>query len=390
MADIGPRLDRAVDPLWVSRQSPEMPPGALRPGCGWLPPEWLYQDGLRRSLRAASRAEPEQLAEYGSPLGLPVMRHTLRRRLAPLGIEVEMDQLLLAESGTNALDLVCRFPLKPGDTVLVDDPSYFNFHAMLRAHQAHAVGVPFTPNGPDLDAFARVLQEHRPRLYVTNAGMHNPTGAVLSASTAHRLLGLAERHDLLIVEDDIFADFELRPAPRLAALDGLQRVIHVGSFSKTVSAAMRCGYIAARADWIDALTDLKLVTHFGGGHLAAYLTHIALTDSGYRRHTQALRNHLANARRHTLRKLQALGIQPWLQPEAGLFLWCRLPDGMDAAALARHCLRDNVVLEPGNAFSHSQGMSDFLRFNVAQCRDPRVFQSLARAMQAVAADGATR
>ncbi|WMJ68086.1 PLP-dependent aminotransferase family protein [Stenotrophomonas sp. 24(2023)] len=384
LAAMEPRLDRAVDPLWVSRQSLEMPADALRPGCGWLPPEWLYQDGVRRGLRVASRADPAQLADYGSPLGLPAMRQTLRRRIAALGIDTDMDQLLLAESGTHAVDLVCRFLLKPGDIVLVDDPSYFNFHALLKAHQVQVVGVPYTPTGPDLDAFATALQEHRPRLYVTNAGLHNPTSAVLSATTAHRLLGLAERSDLIIVEDDIFTDFELSPAPRLAAMDGLQRVIHVGSFSKTVSAAMRCGYIAARHDWIDALTDLKLATAFGGGHLAAHVTHIALTDSGYRRHMQGVRSHLADARRHTLRRLQPLGIQPWLQPDAGLFLWCRLPDGMDAAELARHCLRENVVLAPGNAFSQSQGMADFLRFNAAQCRDPRVFQTMARAMQAMA------
>ncbi|HHA2697413.1 TPA: PLP-dependent aminotransferase family protein, partial [Stenotrophomonas maltophilia] len=235
--------------------------------------------------------------------------------------------------------------------------------------------------GPDLEAFAQALQAHSPRLYITNSGLHNPTGAVLSASTAHRLLGLAERSELIIIEDDIFADFELQPAPRLAALDGLSRVIHVGSFSKTLSAASRCGYIAARHDWIEALTDLKLATSFGGGHLAAQLMHIALTDSGYRRHMQSIRSRLADARRHTLRKLQTLGIMPWLQPEAGLFLWCQLPDGRDAAALARQCLREGIVLAPGNAFSQSQRAADYVRFNVSQCQDPRIWQVLARALR---------
>ena len=102
------------------------------------------------------------------------------------------------------------------------------------------------------------------------------------------------------------------------------------------------------------MTDLKLATSFGGGHLAAQLMHIALTDSGYRRHMQSVRSRLADARRHTLRKLHTLGITPWLQPEAGLFLWCQLPDGRDSAALARQCLREGIVLAPGNAFSQSQ------------------------------------
>lgn len=380
LAAIEPRLDRVVDPLWVSRQSLETPAEHLKPGCGWMPSDWLYQDGLRRGLRRMARAKASALTDYASPLGLPALRQALQRRAAGLGIEAPLDQVLLAESGTHAVDLVCRLLLKPGDSVLVDDPSYFNYHALLTAHQVQAIGVPYTHSGPDLDAFAAALQAHAPRLYITNSGLHNPTGAMLSAATAHRLLGLAERSGLTIVEDDIFADFELRPAPRLAALDGLSRVIHVGSFSKTISAASRCSYIAARADWIDALVDLKLATSFGGGHLAAHLLQIALTDSGYRRHMQAIRARLAEARKHTLRQVQRLGITPWLVPEAGLFLWCQLPDGRDAAALARHCLREGVVLAPGNAFSQSQRVADYVRFNVSQCQDPRIWRVLAQAL----------
>ena len=211
-----------------------------------------------------------QLVDYAGPLGLPALRQLLQRRSATLGIDAPMEQILLTESGTHAVDLLCRFLLKPGDCVLVDDPSYFNYHALLKAHQVQAIGVPYTHSGPDLEAFAQALQAHSPRLYITNSGLHNPTGAVLSANTAHRLLGLAERSELIIVEDDIFADFELQPAPRLAALDGLSRVIHVGSFSKTLSAASRCGYIAACHDWIEASLQADLLM------LAAILASIVL------------------------------------------------------------------------------------------------------------------
>jgi DNA-binding transcriptional MocR family regulator len=151
--------------------------------------------------------------------------------------------------------------------VLVDDPCYFNFHALLRAHRVRIVGVPYTPNGPDTVQFEQVLAEHRPRLYITNSALHNPTGATLSPVTAHRVLKLADQFGLTIVEDDIFADFEPEPAPRLAAFDGLDRVIQIGSFSKTLSASVRCGYIAARPDWIEGLIDLKIATSFGGGGL---------------------------------------------------------------------------------------------------------------------------
>src|SRR5690606_30108436 len=204
-------------------------------------------------------------------------------------------------------------------------------------------------------------------------GIHNPTGAVLSPVIAHRLLKLADAADLVIVEDDIFADFEIEPAPRLAAFDGLSRVIQISSFSKTISASLRCGYIAARADWIEDLIDLKIATSFGGGRLAANIALTALTDSGYRKHMEAVRLRLTEAREKILPRLEAIGVRPWFVPRAGMFLWCRLPEGMDAATIARLCLKDNVVLAPGNAFSQSLSAGDFLRFNVAQSMDDQIF-----------------
>ncbi len=382
LTQLGPRLDREVDPLWVSRQSLETDATVLKPGCGWLPSAWLYETGMRRALRALARADTMELTEYATPLGHPALRQFLSRRLAGTGVEVVPEQIMLTESGTQAIDLVCRFLLEPGDTVLVDDPCYFNFHALLKAHRVHAVGVPYTPNGPDVERFEAALQEHSPRLYITNSGIHNPTGATLSPVTAHRLLKLADRSDLVIVEDDIWADFEISPAPRLAAFDGLSRVIQIGSFSKTISASLRCGYIAARRDWIESLVDLKIATTFGGGRLAADAVLMALTDSGYRKHMETVRQRLATEMVKTIARLEALGIQPWLVPQAGIYLWCRLPEGIDAATIARSCLKDGVVLAPGNAFSLSLSASDFLRFNVAQSTDDRVFDVLARALSA--------
>lgn len=382
LAQLGPRLDREVDPLWVSRQSLETDATALKPGCGWLPSAWLYETGIRRALRALARSDALELTEYATPLGHPALRQFLARRLANAGVEAVPNQIMLTDSGTQAIDMICRFLLEPGDTVLVDDPCYFNFHALLKAHRVQAVGVPYTPNGPDVQRFEAALKEHSPRLYITNSGIHNPTGATLSPVTAHRLLKVADSSDLVIVEDDIWADFEISPAPRLAAFDGLSRVIQIGSFSKTISASLRCGYIAARRDWIESLVDLKIATTFGGGRLAADAVLMALTGSGYRKHMETVRQRLATEMARTIARLDVLGIKPWLVPQAGIYLWCRLPQGMDAATIARACLKDGVVLAPGNAFSLSLSASDFLRFNVAQSTDARVFDVLARALSA--------
>ena len=384
LAEARPALDLAIDPLWVSQQSLDAQANALKPGCGWLPPDWMPHATIRRTMRGLARAGAEVLVEYGSTHGSLALRRILVRQFAAEGCPVGADQLLLTASDSQSLDLICRVLLRPGDTVLLDDPCYFNFRALLHAHDARVVGVPWTPDGPDLALFEQALVAYRPRLYVTNAALQNPTGATLSMPTAHRLLGLAAAHGLTVVEDEIFADLEPDRSPRLAALDGFKRVIRIGSFSKTLSASIRCGYVAAHPDHVSALRDLQVATGFGGpSPISAELVAGVLGDGTYRRHLDALRPRLAKARREVAAKLLALGIEPWIMPRGGFYLWCRLPPGIDAAAVARTALREGVVLAPGNVFSLSQTAPGFMRFNVAQMGEPPIFDVLARALMQV-------
>lgn len=389
LAEVEPRRDREVDPFWVSRQSLDADAAVPKPGCGWLPPEWMPEAALRRATRALARSDAGVLTNYGSTRGAMALRRLLLTRLAEDAIEASTDQLMLTGSGTQGCDLICRFLLRPGDTVLVDDPCYFNFRALLRAHQAKIVSVPYTPSGPDVTGFEQILARERPRLYITNSALHNPTGATLSLQTAHRLLTAAAAHDLTIIEDDIFGDFEPERSPRLAALDGLARVIRIGSFSKTLSASVRCGYIAARADWIEHLVDLQVATSFGGpSPVATEIIARVLAGGSYRKHMDELRQKLTRTRRDVARKLQALGIEPWLMPRGGFFLWCRLADGQDASSVARAALEEDVVLAPGNVFSVSQTATDFMRFNVAHMSEPLVWDVLRRALKRVPNNGA--
>ena len=374
--------EQAVDPFWVSRQSLDAGKETLKPGCGWLPAEWMPGEALRRGLRRLARAGDTVLADYGNTRGSVALRALLLARFAEEGLAVAPEQLTLTGSGTQAVDLVCRLLLRPGDAVLVDDPCYFNFQALLRAHRLRVVSVPYTPTGPDLAAFAAAVETERPRLYLTNSALHNPTGATLSPQAAHRVLGIAAAHDMMIVEDEIFADFEPEPSARMATLDGLERVIRIGSFSKTLSASVRCGYIAARADLAEQLVDLQIATSFGGpSPVAASLVEDLLAGGGYRKHLQEVRRRLVQARHEAAGRLEALGIRPWLMPRGGFYLWCRLPDGVDSAELSRLALGEGVVLAPGNVFSAAQSAAGFMRFNVAQMQDRRIDAALDRMLR---------
>lgn len=379
LAGMEPRVEREIDPLWVARQSLDAEPGLSRPGCGWLPADWMPEASVRRALRTLARGEAAVLFDYGPARGGLPLRRLLARRFEAEGIGLVPDQILLTASGTQALDLLCRFLLNPGDTVLVDDPCYFNFHALLRAHRVGIVSVPWTSQGPDIALFQATVESHRPRLYVTNSALHNPTGATLSAQVAHRLLTIAASHGMIVVEDEIYADFEPEPSVRLAGLAGLDRVVRIGSFSKTLSASARCGYIAARRDWIEGLVDLQVATNFGGvSPLAAGVVQAALGDGGYARHMARLRQRLARRRAEVIAALSPLGIEPWTVPRGGFTLWCRLPDGRDASEVARTAWHEGVVLAPGNVFSVRRTAGDMMRFNVTWMED-RVFDALRRA-----------
>jgi DNA-binding transcriptional MocR family regulator len=266
--------------------------------------------------------------------------------------------------------------------VLADDPGYFNFHAALRAHRAVALPVPRLDDGPDLARMEALAREHKPRLYLMNAAPHNPTGGALSPAIAHRLLRLAKAHDFRIVEDDVFADFRRHPTPILAALDGLKRVIHLASFSKTLSAGVRCGFIAADGATIDALLDLKIATCFANDLAAAQMIHRLIADGSQRKHVEQIRRRVAVAMGQVGGKLRALGLRDWQEPREGLFLWMRLPDGGSAADLAQRALHDNIVLAPGNVFSLSQSFPDTLRFNAPQSQHVKLFEFLKEALKA--------
>ena len=150
--------ERDIDPFWVSKQSLDADASILKPGCGWLPADWMPNAALRK---APANSEPGQTMSCCPTTAVRAARWRCAaccsagspRRASTATAE----QILLTGSGTQAIDLICRLLLRPGDAVLVDDPCYFNFQALLRAHQVRMIGVPFTPTGPDISAFEQAL-----------------------------------------------------------------------------------------------------------------------------------------------------------------------------------------------------------------------------------------
>lgn len=375
--------DRAVDVAWLMRQALDDAPGMLKASAGWLPALWLDQDGLRRHLRALGRRADARVTSYGTPQGYLPLRQQLQIRLAEFGIGAPPEQIVLTHGATQALDIAARRLIKPGDTVFVDDPGYFNFFGNLRLLGAKLVGVPRNADGPDTEALEALLADHKPRVFFTHSVLHNPTGANLSPPNAFRLLQLAAKHDFLVIEDDTYADLHPRATTRLANLDQLDRVIYVGSFSKTLSGSLRVGFIAARPDLVAEFTDVKTLTGVSSSEFNEQLVYQMLTDGHYRKYVERLHGRIQQATARTLRMLERLDMAVFHEPRGGIFVWARAPGLEDTAPLATRAAQSSIMLAPGKVFRPQMQASPWLRFNVAFSDDPRLEHFLAEQLAAM-------
>jgi len=316
---------------------------------------------------------------YGDPAGEPRLRTALAAKIAEFGIVAAPAQIATMVGATHALDIVTRTLLHTGDSVLVDEPGWSVEYARLAALGMRVLPVPRGVDGPDVAAMRRLIEAQRPaarpRLYVTVSVLHNPTGASLSLQTAHRVLQLAAEFDLHIAEDDTYAHLAPAHAPRLAALDALERTIYVSGFSKILTPNWRVGFLAAPPALVDRLVDTKLLSTLAtpsAGELA--LAH-CLEQGWLRRHAERVRDRLGAARARTVRLVESHGCR-LAAPPHGLFGW--VDTGVDTERLARTLL-DDWLIAPGTLFHAQPRPSTMMRINFATSQDPRFWKALVAA-----------
>ncbi len=367
------------DSMWYLRRIFENRGLRLKPGCGWMPGDWLFGDGVRKSLRSLA-ADNVDLGGYGEPKGYLPLRQLVRDMLAEREISVTSERVLLTHGSSQAMDLAARRLVQPGDAVLVDQPGYPNLLFSLRFLQARLLGVPRTPAGYDLTVLEDLIAEHRPKVFFTQPRLHSPTGSVAQLAHLHRVMQLADKYDFTVVENDIYADLDPQMRPSLASLDQLRRVVYISSFSKTISPNIRVGYMAAHPDLLEDLAQLKMVSGLTSSEFTERLAYGALMDTRWRRHLKALRERLARAHESTAAHLARLGFEIFAEPKAGIFLWARHPGLPDATELAYQAGEHDMLLGPGALFSPAMQPSDWQRFNVAFCEEPDVWAFFARVL----------
>ena len=353
------------------------------PGTGTLPPDWLDLPLLHSAMRRAMSEDTHDPASlrYGEPAGDARLRAALSLRLGQLGIAAGPQQIVTTAGATQALDLVSRLLLAPGDTVLVDEPGWAVEFARLTQMGVKLAPVPRGPAGPDLSVMRRLLQSSaRPRVYITVSVLHNPTGATLALAAAHELLKLAEAHDLTIVEDDTYAWLAPMQAPRLAALDQLQRTVYVSGFSKILTPSWRVGFLAASPALVERVIDRKLLTTLATPALPERALAITLEQGTLRRHAERVVTRLNAARQRCVRLAEEAGFS-FAAPPQGLFGW--VETGVDVDRLSTHLHGQGWLLAPGSLFHAVPRPSTLMRINFATSQDAKLWRALREARDAL-------
>jgi len=358
--------------VWLIRRLLEADENTVLAGGPWLPNSWLDEAGIRQRLNVLARKNGSYLLEYGHPFGYLPLREHLALMLASLGITARAGQILLTQGTSQALDLVIRYLLKPGDAALVDDPGYYNMFGNLRLQGVEMLAVPRNPDGPDISILEELAAAHRPRVYFTQSVMQNPTGTDMSPHVAFKVLQAAARHNFIVVEDEAFCDLQVKTTPRLATLDQLNRVIYARSFSKTVSGSLRVGFIACARDIANELADIKMLTSITTSQFTERLVYLMLVDGHYRKYLSRLHERLGEARLNVVRAFERMGLELFVEPAGGMFVWARLPQVEDSLTLAEASQRDGIMLAPGAVFRPHLERSPWMRFNVTACEDTRV------------------
>jgi DNA-binding transcriptional MocR family regulator len=340
----------------------------IRPGDGQVPPDWLDPAELRRPITVLRVNSAES---YNSPWGLLPLRERLCGALAERGIQCHPGQMLMTYGANHGMDLVIRCYVRPGDAVLVDDPGYYPLFWKLGAAGARIVGVRRLHDGPDLDDLEEKAKTSGARLFFTQSLAHNPTGGSITQGKAYGVLKIAEKHDMLLVEDDPFADILPYTAPRLAALDQLKRVIYIGSFSKTLPGSFRVGYVATAANVAEELNEMKVITMVSTSAQNERLLYSLIEGAHYLKYLRRLRERISKATAETVRGLEEAGFAVPRPLGGGYYVWIPLTPAMRARDLAADAAREGIFIAPSSAFAASEDTPPGMRVNVAYGSDPR-------------------
>ncbi len=308
------------------------------------------------------------ILQYGTQQGDENFRATLAAFLTEqYRVPVSPERLFITAGISLALEMICTLLTRPGDTIIVEEPSYFLALRVFADHRLNIVTTPVDQDGLIIEALEDTLAQHRPVFVYTIPTFHNPAGVTLSAHRREALLELSEKHDFFIVADEVYhlLAYRTAPPPPLAHYDTTgRRVLSLGSFSKILAPGLRLGWMQASP----ALLEPFIVCGFmdSGGGLNPFVS--SLVNSVIELGLQ--HEYLAFLRRTYSQRLSALSRAlrehipslTFAEPDGGYFIWSHLPEGTDAEAFLPQAQAQEVAYQPGIKFSSTGGLRNYLRF----------------------------
>ncbi|HRF49041.1 MAG TPA: PLP-dependent aminotransferase family protein [Anaerolineales bacterium] len=363
-------------------------PDVISFGGGLPAPESFPIEELAAAAELALLENPAAALQYGLTEGYRPLREFLSLRMATLGIRVPVEQVMVTHGSQQGLDIAGRLLIDPGAPVAVEDPSYLGALGAWRSLQPSWVTLRLDRDGLDVDHLEQVLASGlRPRFLYVVSCFQNPTGVTLSPERRVRLLEIAARYGLVILEDDPYGElyFEGSRATPLAALDvqmhgELRHVIYLSTFSKQLAPGLRVGWMAAPPAYIARATILKQGLDLHSNSFAQRVAYLTCRDGLLDRHIPIIRE-VYRARRDVM--LAALATEMpagvnWTKPAGGMFCWLTLPDGLNATELLKRCLEQKVAFVPGAAFYADGGGEHTARLNFSFSSPDKIRAGVAR------------
>jgi GntR family transcriptional regulator/MocR family aminotransferase len=354
---------REMESMHTQVTHPE--PVSFTSGLGAL--EIFPVEEFRKTMNATLRREGRQAFGYGDRAGNPALRATIAHILTNQGIPTTQNEVLITSGSQQAMALVARLILRPGDIVVVESPTYVGAIDLFRSLDVRLLGVPMDAHGMLVDRLDEILQTNRPRLIYTIPTFHNPTGSCMSIARRKHLIDLARRYDVPILEDDCFGDlrFEGRAHPALRALDPGGNVIYINTFSKVLMPGLRIGYLVASGPIYDRLIACKHAIDLATCNLVQRALDAYVSVGRYQAHVRRAcrlyrkrRDAMVEALKHHL----PAGFH-WYTPRGGLFIWLRLPEKSSASDLFSYAGEEGVTYAPGSIFFPGERKQPFLRLN---------------------------
>ena len=345
-------------------------------------------DEFRKVLQTVMRRDQISALDYGERNGYAPLREGITHILASQGLQTNPENILITAGSQQAIYLALQVLLKPGDVVLVEDPTYSVAIDLFRALGFQLVGIPVDNQGMQVEKLEKLLQQHHPKLIYTIPNFHNPTGTCLSGARRRELILLADRYNIPILEDDFVGDlrYEGHAQPSLKALDPGGQVIYVSTFSKMLMPGLRVGFIVADGPVFESLLNFKRLSDLATSTLIqraleAYVN-VGRYQAYIRRSSQTFRKRrdvMLGAIAHYLPS----GIS-FEEPKGGLFIWLRLSKSLSAEELLSAACAEGVAFVPGNYFFiDGASGSEWMRLNFASQPEADIEEGIKRLGKAI-------